>query len=75
MFGQTAYVLRCTGIMHALILLQAIFLEGMACTTQNKTFSQHVFAFRSTAVGLYLTYMDLHIEQLWYAACIKFLIV
>jgi hypothetical protein len=33
----------------ALILLQALFLEGVACTMQNKTFLHHVYAFSNTA--------------------------
>jgi hypothetical protein len=36
--------------------------EGLACAMANQ-FSQHVFAFSSTAVGLVFTFMDLHIEH------------
>jgi hypothetical protein len=38
------------------------FPEGLACAMQNQ-FSQHVFAFSSTALGLIFTFMDLHIEH------------
>jgi hypothetical protein len=36
--------------------------EGLPCAMQNQ-FSQHVFAFNSTAVSLVFTVMDLHIEH------------